>query len=164
MQPRPSGLIFFYGLVLAVLYVVNTVLPVRVSGVTVELFCCVPAAIALFEGPVLGMAFGAAAGLCLDMALTGVEGLYPLYLLCFGVVAGLLAERFLQPIFASMLLLTLGAVLGLAGFRLLGLFVFQRRFDLLLCIRQICGQALVTAAFSPFVYLPIRTLYRRAPR
>lgn len=160
-EQQPTAQIVCYLLVLLAVYLLNTVLPMELFGFRLDLILCVPAAVALMEGPYLGLILGFAAGVCYDMAFTGVEGLYPIYFMIFGVAAGLFADRFLRRIFASMLLLTVTAVLGLAGLRLIGFFIFQERFSLVLYVQQVCGEALVTAVLSPVVYFPIRQLYRR---
>ena len=159
----PVGQVTCYLLVLLLAYLVSTTAaPLRVLGYRVDLICCVPAAVALMDGPAMGMAFGIAAGIAYDMALTGVEGLYPLYFMLFGVAAGLFASRFLRRIFPSMLLLTVAAVVGLSLLRMLGFLLLRQRFDLLLYLQHLCGEALLTAALSPLVYLPIRSIYQRA--
>lgn len=159
----PIGQLACYLLILLAAYLVSTTTaPLRVLGYRVDLICCVPAAIALMDGPYMGMAFGIAAGVAYDMALTGVEGLYPIYFMVFGVAAGLFANRFLRRIFPSMLLLTVASVLCLSALRLLGFFIFQQRFDLLLYLQRVCGQAMLTAALSPLVYLPVHAVYQRA--
>lgn len=159
----PLGQIVCYMLILLAAYLVSTSsAPLRILGYRVDLICCVPAAVALMDGPYMGMAFGVAAGVAYDMAATGIEGLYPMFFMVFGVAAGLFARRFLRRIFPSMLLLTMASVVCLSAFRLLGFVILQQRFDLLLYLQRVCGQAMLTAALSPLVYYPVRAVYLRA--
>ncbi|MCI8856004.1 MAG: hypothetical protein HFH26_05590 [Clostridiaceae bacterium] len=161
-EQQPVGQIVCYALVLLVAYLVSTTTaPLQILGYRIDLIGCVPAAVALMEGPYLGMAFGIAAGIACDMGLTGIEGLFPMYYMLFGVAAGIFADRFLRRIFPSMFLLAVASVLGLAVFRLLGFVILQIRFDLLLYAQRVCGQAMITALLSPLVYLPIRQAWKR---
>jgi len=159
----PLGQLVCYGLILLAAYLVSTSsTPLRILDYRVDLLICVPAAVALMDGPYMGMAFGVATGIAYDMAMTGVEGLYPIYFMVFGVAAGLFARRFLRRIFPSMLLLTVACVVCLAAFRLLGMFILQLHFDLLLYLQRVCGEAMLTAVLSPLVYFPAYAVYQRA--
>lgn len=159
----PLGQVVCYAVILLAAYLVSTTTaPLRILGYRVDLIGCVPAAIALMDGPYMGMAFGIAAGIAYDMALTGIEGLYPIYFMLFGVAAGLFSQRFLRRIFPSMLLLTVASALGLAVLRLLGFFILQQRFDLLLYLQRVCGQAMLTSVLSPLIYAPVHIIYQRA--
>ena len=161
-EQQPVGQIVCYALVLLVAYLVSTTTaPLQILGYRIDLIGCVPAAVALMEGPYLGMAFGIAAGIACDMGLTGIEGLFPMYYMLFGAAAGIFADRFLRRIFPSMSLLAVASVLGLAVFRLLGFVILQIRFDLLLYAQRVCGQAMITALLSPLVYLPVRQAWKR---
>ena len=161
-EHQPVAQLVFYGLVLLAAYLVSTTTaPLRLLGYRIDLIGCVASAVALMEGPYAGMGFGIAVGIAYDMGLTGIEGLYPIYYMLFGIGAGIFSNRFLRRIFPSMLLLTVASVLGLSLFRLLGFFILQQRIDLLLYAQRVCGQAMITAVLSPLVYLPIRFFYNR---
>ena len=161
-RPFLFGRALCYGLLLLAAYLISTTTaPLEILGYRLDLIGCVASAVTLMEGPYFGMAFGVFTGLAYDMGRSGIEGLFPMYYMLFGIAAGIFANRFLRRIFPSMLLLTVASVLGLAMFRLLGLFLMQQHFDLLLYAQRVCGQAMITAALSPLVYLPARTIYRR---
>lgn len=162
-RERPQVVkVVFYLLFLALLYVLETSnLPLRIFGFRIDLLACVPAAVALMEGPFLGGALGLATGILYDVGYVGVDGLYPIYYMLFGVLAGLLSARFLRKMFPSMLLLTTCGmlILGLMrdGFALL----LYTGASFPLAFQSMCGQILVAIALSPLVYLPVRAIYRR---
>lgn len=158
----PLKRIACYTLVLLIVFFVcSAPVPLEIHGYRIDLLGCVTAAVALMEGPYLGMTFGILTGLFYDIGRSGIEGFYPIYYMLFGIAAGIFANRFLRRIFPSMLLLTAAAVIGVDLFRLFGLALLQQRFDLLYYAQYSCGEALLTVLLSPLVYLPVRAIYYR---
>lgn len=151
-------------LLLAAFLISTTTAPLTLWEYRIDLLGCLTPAVALMEGPYLGMVFGLLTGVMYDVGQSGVEGFYPIYYMVFGVAAGLFANRFLRRIFPSMLLLTVISVMGVAVLRLFGMFILQQRFDLLLYAQRSCGQALFAVLCSPLVYLPVRAVYHRFHR
>lgn len=158
----PIWRILCYLLVLFIVFLIGSApVPLNIHGYRIDLLGCVTAAIALMEGPYLGMTFGILTGLAYDIGRSGIEGFYPMYYMLFGIAAGIFANRFLRRIFPSMLLLTAAAAIGVDIFRLFGMFLLQQRFDLLYYAQYSCGEALLTVLLSPLVYLPVRAIYHR---
>ena len=153
-----------YLLLLFLFYLIETAngIPISVCGYRIEVLCCFVAAAALFDGPMLGGCVGFAVGVLYDLSFIGVEGAYPIYFMLFGIFAGFFAERFLQKIFPSMLLLTGSCILLLGAFRFpVMLLTQQLGMEPLRYMQQIFAGAILAAAFSPFVYFSMRYIYRR---
>lgn len=158
----PIVKIICYLLLTVFVYVIETAagLP-RVFGFRIDLMPCLPAAAALFDGPVAGAVVGFAAGLLYDVGYVGVEGLLPVYYMLFGLAAGAVSARFLGKMFPSMLLLTSCGMLALGVLRYGVAVALIAGASPLLAFQSVCGQILVTALLSPFIYLPMRAISRR---
>lgn len=158
----PIVKIVCYLLLTVLVYVIETAagLP-RVRGFHIDLLPCLPAAAALFDGPVAGAAVGIVVGLLYDVGYAGAEGLLPVYYMLFGLAAGALSARFLGKMFPSMLLLTSCGMLVLGVLRCCLALTLAAGMSLLLAFQSMCGQILVTALLSPLIYLPVRAISRR---
>lgn len=152
-----------YLLLTIVVFVIETSngLPMRLFGFRIDLMPCLPAAVALFEGPWLGVVIGLATGILYDVGYIGAEGLLPVYYMLFGLAAGALSARFLGKMFPSFLLLTTCGMLLLGVLRFLGALALFTGVTPLLAFQSLCGEILVTAVLSPLVYLPARGISRR---
>lgn len=154
-----------YLLFLILLYAIETAnIPLEIFGVRIDLLPCVPAAVALMEGPVLGGFIGFMTGMLYDIGFIGVEGLFPIYYMLFGIAAGALSMKFLRRMFPSMLLLnTCGMlILGLVRYGLSLMLISKVPFPLV--FQAMCGEILLTIILSPIVYFPIRNIARRFER
>ena len=159
--------ILAYTLLLLAVYVLETATPLgslRLFGVRIDLLCCVPAAVALMEDAAVGGALGLAAGLLYDLSGAGVEGLLPLYLLLFGVLAGAVSGRYLRRIWPSHLLLTAGGMLVLRGLQFLLRALIGEPYPLLPFLQVMYGEVLAAVLLSPLIYLPVRAIARRFDR
>ena len=74
-------------------------------GYHLDLLPAAVAAAALLDGPVEGAAVGFTAGLLYDVGLIGVDGLYPIYFLLFGLAGGAFSRLALAGGFLSMIVL-----------------------------------------------------------
>lgn len=164
-REQPILKFVLYLLFLVLIYVIETAhLPLELFGFHIDLLPCIPAAVALMEGPAWGGLFGLLTGVMYDVGFLGVDGLFPIYYMLFGIVAGAVSMRFLRRMFPSMLLL------NTCGMLLIGLIRYG--FSVLLfsgapfpfAFQSMCGEILVTVLLSPFVYLPVRTIARRFDR
>lgn len=166
LRERPPILkIVLYLLFLILVYVVETAqIPLAVFGFRVDLLPCIPAAIALMEGPALGALFGLFTGILYDVGFIGVDGLFPIYYMLFGIAAGVVSMRFLRRMFPSMLLLSACGMLLIGMIRYGISVLLVSRAPFLLAFQAMCGEILVTAALSPLVYLPVRTIARKFDR
>ena len=106
-RERPVLKTICYLLFLVLVYVIETAnMPLALFGFRIDLLPCIPAAIALMEGPFFGGMFGLLTGILYDVGFVGVDGLFPIYYMLFGIAAGAVSMRFLRRMFPSMLLLS----------------------------------------------------------
>lgn len=151
-----------YTIFLIIAYSIETAnMPLEILGFRVDILPCIPAAVALMEGPVLGGFIGFMTGMLYDVGLIGVDGLFPIYYMLFGILAGALSMKFLRRMFPSMLLLsTCGMiVIGLLRYGLSLMIISKVPFPL--AFQAMCGEILISIILSPIVYFPIRNISRR---
>ncbi len=154
-----------YILFLVLVYVLETAnMPFSILGVRVDLLPCIPAAVALMEGPVLGAAIGLLTGMFYDVGFIGVDGLFPFYYMLFGLAAGTVSMRFLRRMFPSMLLLSASGMLIIGLFRYSFSVILFEGASFPLAFQSLCAEILLSMLFSPLVYLPIRQIARRFDR
>ena len=152
-----------YAMVLVLLHLLHTTLRLKIDlfGLTVTLTPFFLAAIALYEGPYMGAAFGFAAGLLADSAGMRLEGLMPVWYMLFFAAAGALSMRYFRRLWASCLIF--GAVCTLVQNMLTYVFyyyLFFRAAPVPSAARALANLAL-SAALSFVPYLLVRALYRR---
>ena len=154
-----------YLLLLVVLYVIETAnLPLKAFGFHIDLLPCVPAAIALMEGPFYGGLFGLLTGILYDVGFVGVDGLFPIYYMLFGIAAGAVSMRFLRRMFPSMLLLSTCGMLIISLLRYGFSVLLFAGAPFPIAFQSMCGEILVSVVLSPVIYLPVRTIARRFDR
>ena len=156
-----------YGLLTVLVYLLETGTPLHhteLLGVAVDVLACVPAGVALFEGPALGAAVGFLTGLLYDLAGNGLEGLYPLYYMLFAVLAGGISGRWLRRMWPSHLLLTAGGMLLLRLLEFGLMTIVENGFPALAFLQTMYAQVLVAVIFSPVIYLLCRLIARRFDR
>ena len=122
-------------------------------GYHLDLLPAAVAAAALLDGPVEGAAVGFTAGLLYDVGLIGVDGLYPIYFLLFGLAGGFLSMVLMNAV--EMLL-----------FGMLRYFVqlMPQGASFLLVLHQTVGGTLIACVLCALVYLPMRRISRRFSR
>ena len=164
-RERPVLKTICYLLFLVLVYVIETAnMPLALFGFRIDLLPCIPAAIALMEGPFFGGMFGLLTRILYDVGFVGVDGLFPIYYMLFGIAAGAVSMRFLRRMFPSMLLLsTCGMLLiGMLRFGFSVMLFSGAPFPL--AFQSMCGEILVSVVLSPVIYLPVRTIARRFDR
>lgn len=152
-----------YALMLLVLYVLQTARGTRVHlwGATVDMLPFMLAAIALFEGPYVGAAFGFAAGLLTAVNSGAAEGLMALYysVCCLG--AGWFATRYMRRVYPTLLMC------GVFISGLKSLFVFFFYYALVYqahsfgALRYAGLTLAFSAVFSPLIYLIVKKIHLR---
>ena len=156
-----------YGLLTVLVYLFETGTPlhrVELLGVSVDVLACVPAGVALFEGPALGAAVGFLTGLLYDLAGNGLEGLYPLYYMLFAALAGGISGRWLRRMWPSHLLLTAGGMLALRLVQFGLMSIVESDFPALMYLQTMYAQVLAALIISPVIYLLCRFIARRFDR
>ncbi|MDY3618617.1 rod shape-determining protein MreD [Agathobaculum sp.] len=155
--------IILYILLLAVVFALQSSLSRSfvVRGFQLDLLPCFVAAAALLDGPAEGVIMGLAVGVFYDVGFIGVDGIYPIFFLIFGLIAGSMSRLTLSRNYLSMVLLT-GAemiLLGLARFFAYLLPMKGASFPLVL--QQVLGGALLSCIFCFIVYWPMSKISRR---
>ena len=156
-----------YGLLTVLVYLLETGTPLHraeLLGVSIDVLACVPAGVALFEGPALGAMVGFLTGLLYDLAGNGLEGLYPLYYMLFALLAGAISGRWLRRMWPSHLLLTAGGMLLLHLIQFGLMTIVESGFPTLAYLQTMYAQILVAIIFSPLVYMLCCFIARRFDR
>lgn len=131
------------------------------QGFHFDLLPCFVAAVSLFDGPVEGAIMGLAVGIFYDLGFIGIDGLYPIYYLLYGIAAGELSRLILPENYISMLLLTTSETLLMGALRCFFYLVPRKGATMLLVMQQVAGNMLLTAMFCFVVYIPMRRIHRR---
>ena len=156
-----------YGLLTVLLYLLETATPlhrVQLLEVKIDVLACLPAAAALFEGPVLGAIIGFLTGVLYDLAGNGIEGLYPVYYMLFAAFAGVLSGQWLRRMWASHLLLITAEMLLLRIVELGLHLIVETNFPTLPFLQLMYAQVLVALLFSPVIYWLCHRISRRFER
>lgn len=154
--------IVLYLLLALILYVLQTSWfgTWSIRGYHLDLLPAIVAAAALLDGPVEGVILGVAVGLFYDLGFIGVDGLYPLFFMLFGLVAGALSRLALSGSYVSMLLVTAFEMIVLGLIRYFVYLLPQAGASFLLVLQQIVGGTLLTCVFCFIVYFPMRKISR----
>ena len=141
--------IVLYLLLALILYVLQTSWfgTWSIRGYHLDLLPAIVAAAALLDGPVEGVILGVAVGLFYDLGFIGVDGLYPLFFMLFGLVAGALSRLALSGSYVSMLLMTAFEMIVLGLIRYFVYLLPQAGASFLLVLQQIVGGTLLTCVF-----------------
>lgn len=154
--------IVLYILLALLLYVVQTTLfgAWSIAGYHVDVLPALVVAAALLDGPVEGMIVGIAVGLLYDLGFIGIDGLYPLFFLLFGLGAGAFSRMALSGSYVSMLLTTAFEMVLLGLLRYFAYLLPQAGASLGLVFRQVAAGTLLTCLFSFVAYFPMRRISR----
>lgn len=132
-----------------------------IRGYHLDLLPALVAAAALMDGPVEGVILGVTVGLLYDVGFIGVDGLYPLFFLLFGFIAGEMSRLTLSGSYVSMLLMTAFEMIVLGLVRYFAYLLPQTGASFGLVLRQIIGGTLLSCLFCVVVYWPMQKLSRR---
>lgn len=154
--------ILLYILAVLLLYVLQTSWfgTWSIRGYHLDLLPALVAAAALLDGPTEGVIVGVAVGLFYDLGFIGIDGLYPLFFMLFGLIAGAMSRLTLSGSYVSMLLMTAVEMLVLGLVRYFVYLLPQAGASFLLVLQQIVGGTLLTCIFCFIVYLPMRRISR----
>ena len=143
--------VVLYILFVLLIYVLQTSLfgTWSIRGYHLDLLPALVAAAALLDGPVEGVIIGITVGLFYDLGFIGIDGLYPLFFLIFGFIAGEMSR--LTPF--EMI------VLGLL--RYFSYLLPQAGASFGLVLRQIIGGTLLACLFCFIVYWPMQKISRK---
>ena len=154
--------IVLYILLALLLCVVQTTLfgAWSIAGYHVDVLPALVVAAALLDGPAEGMIVGIAVGLLYDLGFIGIDGLYPLFFLLFGLGAGVFSRMALSGSYVSMLLTTAFEMVLLGLLRYFAYLLPQAGASLGLVFRQVAAGTLLTCLFSFVAYFPMRRISR----
>ena len=155
--------ILLYILVALAVYVLQTSLfgAWSIRGYRLDLLPALVAAAALLDGPAEGVIVGIAVGLFYDLGFIGIDGLYPLFFMLFGLVAGAMSRLTLSGSYVSMLLMTAFEMVALGLLRYFTYLLPRAGASFVLVLQQIVGGTLLACLFSFIVYLPMRKISRK---
>lgn len=163
MKEQPVALKFIaYTVVLIIIYSIETAnIQFKFFGFKIDILPCVPAAVALMEGPVLGGFIGFMTGMLYDVGFIGIDGLFPIYYMVFGILAGIISIKFLRKMFPSMLLLNTCGMMILALIRYGLSLMAISKVPFPLVFQAVCAEILITIFLSPIVYIIVRNISRK---
>ncbi|MDO4270526.1 MAG: hypothetical protein Q4C72_06330 [Eubacteriales bacterium] len=131
-----------------------------IRGYHLDLLPAIVAAAALLDGPMEGAVVGIVVGLFYDLGFIGVDGLYPIFFLLFGLIAGAMSRLALSRNYVSMLLLNAFEMTVLGLLRYFAYLLPQKGASFVLVLQQIVGGVLLASVFCFAVYLPMRKISR----
>lgn len=154
----PKNIIY---IVLAVLYFalqssIGRFIDLR--GFRIDLLPCFVAAAALLDGPIEGAVMGVTVGILYDVGFIGIDGIYPIFFMIFGLFAGALSRLALSRNYISMLLLTAAEMLLLGLGRYFTYLLPAGGASFMLVLQQVVGGALLSGVLSFIVYVPLRKI------
>lgn len=152
-----------YLLLCLLLYVVQTSVlrAFPLGGYHLDLLPAFVASAAMLGGPVEGLVAGLAAGTFYDLGFAGIDGLYPIYFLLFGLTAGALCRLVLSRSYLSLVLLNAFEMISIGFLRYFCYLLPQKGASFGLVFQQIMGSTLLACVFCFVPYLPMRTLSRK---
>lgn len=154
--------IVLYILVALTVYVLQTTLfgAWSIRGYHLDMLPALVAAAALLDGPMEGVIIGVVVGLFYDLGFIGIDGLYPLYFMLFGLAAGAMSRLTLSGSYISMLIMTALEMVVLGLVRYFAYLLPQAGASFALVLQQIVGGTLLSCVFCFVVYLPMRKISR----
>lgn len=128
-----------------------------IRGFHIDLLPCFVAAAALLDGPMEGVIIGVFIGVLYDASFTGIDGVYPILFLVFGLLAGIISREALSRNYVSMMMLTATEMLLVGLFRY---FVFLRKAgaSFSLVMQQIIGGIVLACIFGFIIYLVMKRI------
>lgn len=155
--------LILYALMVLAVYIVQTTLfgAWTFRGYHIDLLPSFVAAAALCGGPMEGAVVGILVGLFYDLGFIGIDGLYPLFFLAFGLIAGAMSRLTLSRNYVSMVMLNAFEMILLGLLRYFTYLLPQKGASLLLVLQQIAGGTLLACVFCFIVYTPVVKLCRR---
>lgn len=131
-----------------------------IRGYHLDLLPAFVAAAALLDGPTEGVVVGIAVGVLYDLGYTGVDGLYPIFFLLFGMVAGAMSRLTLSRNYVSMMLLNAVEMIVLSLVRYFCYLLPQQGAPFGLVLQQTVGGTLLSCLLCFVVYVPISRISR----
>ena len=133
---------------------------VRVWGLTPFLYPSLPAVEAMYEGPRRGPVFALVMGLFCDILIWGpFEGFYALSFTIIALISAVIGENMLTPGTFCALLVSVGALLGTGGLRVLVHLLSGGQY-VRLTARLALGEAIISLPALLLILPVYRTIHR----
>ena len=154
-----------YALVTVLVYVIQTTVfgAHPLFGYHVDLLPAAVTAAALLDGPVEGAVVGLLAGVLYDVGLVGMDGIYPIYFMLYGLLGGQFSQTAHAGGFLSKVLMNAFEMLLLGTLRYF-VQLMRAGASFLLVLHQTVGGTLVACMLCFIVYLPMRRISRAFSR
>ena len=131
-----------------------------IRGFHLDLLPCIVAAAALCDGPMEGGVMGVVVGVLYDVGFVGMDGVYPIFFLLFGLVAGALSRLALSRNYVSMMLTSAAEMVILGLLRYFCYLLPMHGASFTLVLQQMAGGTLLSCALCFLVYAPMSKISR----
>ncbi len=131
------------------------------GGYHLDLMPSYVASAALIGGPVEGMITGLAVGVFYDLGFSGIDGLYPVYFLLFGLAAGAISKAALSRSYLSVVMINAVEMLLLGMIRYLGYLLPKKGASFTLVLQQLAGGLIIASIFCFISYVPMLFVSKR---
>ena len=132
-----------------------------IRGYHLDLLPAFVAAAALLDGPVEGVIMGVVVGLLYDLGFTGIDGLYPIFFMLFGMAAGAMSRLTLSRNYVSMLMLNAVEMVVIDLLRYFCYLLPQKGAPFGLVLQQTVGGTLLASLLCFAVYVPMAKISRK---
>lgn len=132
-----------------------------IRGYHLDLLPAFVAAAALLDGPAEGAVMGIVIGLLYDLGFSGLDGLYPIFFMLFGMVSGAMSRLTLSRNYVSMLMINAFQMILIDLVRYFCYLLPQKGAPFLLVLQQTVGSTLLATVLCFVVYLPMRKISRK---
>ncbi len=132
-----------------------------IGGYHIDLMPSFVASAAMLGGPVEGLIVGITVGVFYDLGFVGTDGLYPIFFMLFGLVAGALSKLALSRSYVSLVLMNIVEMVLLGYIRYFAWLLPRTKASFLLVSQQILGGTLLASLFCFVSYFPMMNLSRR---
>lgn len=131
-----------------------------IRGYHLDLLPLFVAGAALLDGPTEGAIMGVVIGLLYDLGLGGLDGLYPIFFMLFGMVAGVMSRLTLSRNYISMLLVSSVEMIMIDLLRYF-CYLLPQGASLGLILQQTLGSTLLAGLVCFIVYAPMHKISRK---
>lgn len=132
-----------------------------IRGYHLDLMPLFVAAAALLDGPTEGAIMGVVIGLFYDLGLGGVDGLYPIFFMLFGMIAGVMSRLALSRNYVSMLIVNAVEMFLIDLLRYFCYLLPQKGASFGLILQQTLGSTLLASLVCFVVYAPMLKISRK---
>ncbi len=132
-----------------------------IGGYHLDLLPSFVASAAMLGGPVEGLIIGFLIGVFYDLGFVGVDGLYPIFFLLFGLIAGAISKLALSRSYISLVLMNVVEMVLIGLIRYFSYLLPMKGASLGLVLQQIVGGTLLASLFCFVSYVPMKKLSKR---